>query len=338
MELVEVDPRDEAAFAEWFAVTDAVEQHLRPGEPGWLLHEERAFSLDGQRPGTDDACELVAVRDGGRLVGAARLELPQVDNRHAAEVLMSVLPSERRRGAGRLLADELERRARAHGRDTLMAYADEPPTGDGGAVVRAVAAALGWQVVQVDVRRDLDLPLEPARVAGLEADCRAHAVDYDLRTWWDRTPDELLEDRARLDTDFSVDVPKDELDRRPEVWDGARVRRNEARSAAMDRTYVATGAVHRPTGRMVGFTEVGLARSDPRRAFQWGTMVLSSHRGHRLGLLLKLLVLQELAAASPATRCVSTWNAQENGPMIAVNEALGARTNGRVLALQRRLA
>jgi hypothetical protein len=35
---------------------------------------------------------------------------------------------------------------------------------------------------------------------------------------------------------------------------------------------------------------------------------------------------------------VSTWNAQGNGHMIAVNEALGARTNGRVLALQRKLA
>jgi hypothetical protein len=96
--------------------------------------------------------------------------------------------------------------------------------------------------------------------------------------------------------------------------------------------------VHRPTGRLVGFTEVGLARADRRRAFQWGTMVLSAHRGHRLGLLLKLVVLQELAVASPATRCVSTWNAQENGPMIAVNEALGARTNGWILALQRKLA
>jgi hypothetical protein len=66
-------------------------------------------------------------------------------------------------------------------------------------------------------------------------------------------------------------------------------------------------------------------------------MVDGAHRGHRLGLLLKMLALRELAAASPATQYVSTWNAQENGPMIAVNEALGARTNGRILAFQRKL-
>ena len=338
MQLVDVDPRDEAGFAAWFAVTDAVEQHLRPGQSGWLPEQERYLALDGMRPDTDDACELFGVRDGDRLIGAGRVLLPQVDNRHSAEALIAVLPSQRRHGAGRLLADEVERRARAHGRDTLVSYADDPPTGDGGGVVRGAAEALGWQVVQVDVRRDLDLALDPARSAALTADSRPYALDYDLRSWWDSTPDELLDDRARLDTDFSVDVPKDQLDWREEVWDGARVRRNEARSAGMGQTFLAVGAVHRPTGRMVGFTEVGLARSDPRRAFQWGTMVLGEHRGHRLGLLLKLRVLQELAGASPATRCVSTWNAQENAPMIAVNEALGARTNGRVLALQRKLA
>ena len=338
MDLVDVDPRDDAAFAEWFAVTDAVEQHLRPGEPGWLLEQERLGAVDGLRPDADTTCELVGVRDGGRLVGAARLLLPQVDNRHSVEVLLSVHPGERRGGVGRLLAAEVERRARAHGRDTLIAFADEPPTGDGGAVVRAAADALGWRVAQVDVRRDLDLPLDPARCAELTAQALPHAVDYELRTWWDRTPDELVEDRARLDTDFSLDAPKDELDWREEVWDGERVRRNEARHQALGRTFLATGAVHRATGRLVGFTEVGLARSEPRRAFQWGTMVLGAHRGHRLGLLLKLAVLQELAATSPATRWVSTWNAQENRAMIAVNEALGARTDGRALALQRTLA
>jgi GNAT superfamily N-acetyltransferase len=314
-----------------------VEQHLRLGEPGWLLEQERFCAVDGLRP---DADEPVPVADGEQLlglVGAGRLKLPQVDNRHGAEVLIAVLPDQRRRGVGRLLDGEAERRTRGHGRDTLLGYADEPPTGDGGAVVRGAAAALGWRVAQVDVRRDVDLPLDPLRCAELEAACRPHAADYDLRTWWDSTPEELLDDRARLDTDFSVDVPKDELDWREEVWDGARLRREEARDAAMGQSCLSAGAVHRSTGRLVAFTEVGLPRADPRRAFQWGTMVAGAHRGHRLGLLLKLLVLQELAAASPATRYVSTWNAQENGHMIAVNDALGARTNGHVLALQRKL-
>ena len=58
------------------------------------------------------------------------------------------------------------------------------------------------------------------------------------------------------------------------------------------------------------------------------------HR-HRLGLLVKLAALQELAVRSPRTRFISTWNAQENAPMIAVNDLLGARVHGRLVVLQK---
>jgi hypothetical protein len=103
----------------------------------------------------------------------------------------------------------------------------------------------------------------------------------------------------------------------------------------MDRTYVGAGAVHRPTGRMIAFTTMGVPRSERSRAYQWETIVAREHRGHRLGMLIKLAAMQELAASSPPPAFISTWNAQENAPMIRVNDALGARTNGRLLILQR---
>jgi hypothetical protein len=52
-------------------------------------------------------------------------------------------------------------------------------------------------------------------------------------------------------------------------------------------------------------------------------------------MLVKLAALRELSASSPSTAYISTWNAQENAPMIAVNDALGARTNGRLPLLQK---
>jgi hypothetical protein len=165
--------------------------------------------------------------------------------------------------------------------------------------------------------------------------CAEHATGYDVRTWWDRCPDDLAEDCARLNQAMSTDVPKDQMDWREEVWDVARLRRNEALCVAMDRTYVGAGAVHRESGRMVAFTTMGIPRSARRRAYQWETLVLREHRGHRLGMLVKLAALQELSASSPATAYISTWNAQENAPMIAVNDALGARTNGRLPLLQK---
>jgi RimJ/RimL family protein N-acetyltransferase len=134
---------------------------------------------------------------------------------------------------------------------------------------------------------------------------------------------------------MSTDVPKDEMDWREEVWDAARVRRNEDLSRAMDRSWVGAGAVHVPTGRLIAFTVMGVPRSRPERAYQWETLVQSDHRGHRLGTLVKLAALQELAAHDPRIRFITTWNAQENAPMIAVNDLLGARVNGRLAITQK---
>lgn len=337
MQIEELDPRGEAAFAEWFAVVQAVEQHERPGEPGWMLHEQREISLAGTLPDADVRRVLLAARDGGEVLGIARTAMPQRDNLHSCELVLMVHPDARRRGIGRALDAEVERRSRAEGRTTLISHADEPPGDEGRSAGRLGALALGWEVCQTEVRRDIDLPLDAQRVAELEATCRPYAEDYEIRTWWDRCPDELVDDRAELARQMSTDVPLDGLDWQEEVWDAERVRRNEALAAAMDRSVVAAGAVHRPTGRMVAFTDIGLARTDVRRAFQWETLVSAPHRGRRLGTLLKLAALQELSWTSPGTTFLSCWNAQENTPMIAVNDALGARVNGQLAILQRTL-
>ena len=73
-----------------------------------------------------------------------------------------------------------------------------------------------------------------------------------------------------------------------------------------------------------------IRRNVPRRtlAHQWNTLVLREHRGRRLGLLVKLAALRLLAREEPQATRVVTWNAQENAPMIAVNEALGFRVAG----------
>jgi GNAT superfamily N-acetyltransferase len=257
-----------------------------PGEVGWLLHEQQQESI----PDEDTDTVVLSAVVGGRVVGAARMELPQKDNEHLCETVLVVHPEARRRGVARALDDEVVRRVRAAGRSTVLTICDEPPGAGHGN--RKAALALGYRVVQTEVRRDIDLPLDPALVAALQREIAPRAGDYDVVTWWDRCPEELLEDCAALNQAMSTDVPKDEMDWREEVWDGERLRRNEAEVLAADRTYVAAGAIHRPSGRMIAFTTMGVPRSAPQRAYQWETLVRREHRGHRLGMLLKLTALR----------------------------------------------
>ena len=60
-----------------------------------------------------------------------------------------------------------------------------------------------------------------------------------------------------------------------------------------------------------------------RAASQDDTLVLREHRGHALGMLLKLENLALLERDFPGHPSVITWNADENRHMLAVNEALG---------------
>ncbi len=76
-------------------------------------------------------------------------------------------------------------------------------------------------------------------------------------------------------------------------------------------------------GTWVGLSEMGWASEQPDALYQWDTIVLREHRGHRLGMALKLATLAAATSAVPVARRVHTWNADGNAPMIALNEALG---------------
>ena len=92
----------------------------------------------------------------------------------------------------------------------------------------------------------------------------------------------------------------------------------------MDRTCVTIVALA-ANGDMVGHTQLVRPASDPVNAVQWDTLVTPAHRGHRLGLALKAINHLHFQEIFPEPQCIHTWNARDNTPMVAINDALGFR-------------
>jgi hypothetical protein len=80
-----------------------------------------------------------------------------------------------------------------------------------------------------------------------------------------------------------------------------------------------------------------VARDHPGFGAQNDTSVGRAHRGHRLGLLLKIEMLRWLSDVEPQLRVLDTWNAASNAYMIAVNEQLGYRVLDESIEWQRHL-
>ena len=330
-----IDPTDAIAFDEWFAVLAVTDQERVPGGPGWQREERLAKALDRHGP-RDHRC-LVA-RRRSEVVGIASMILFRRENRDLAYAEVRVLPEHRRRGVGTAIAEATAEVARQAGR-TVLTGEDEvwerPGFVDTGG---PFARRLGFTPVQRNVRRRLDLPLEPTQADVLRTDPRATPVGYSLLTFADRWPDEYLADRTELGHRMSTDVPMGEQELEAEEWDEERVRALEAFIAEQNRAKITTAARHEASGRLVAFSEVVVPLGAPESAWQHDTLVLREHRGHGLGFAVKVANLWAVMEWHPAVRAINTWNAADNEHMIAVNDAMGFQVVARSTLWRKDLA
>jgi GNAT superfamily N-acetyltransferase len=320
VQVTRVDPNDADAFDEWFEVLLETDRERWPEGPGWQRVERLAMALDEDGP-VEHQC-LVARREE-RVVGIADLELFRRENHHVANLDVRVLPEFERSGVGSALVDVAEQIAAGTGRTELSGM-DESPV-YAGYVDRAgpFARRLGFEPAQRMVRRRLALPLEAAHEEALRRHPKASPEGYTLLTFEDRWPDESIADRCELGSRMSTDVPMGEQVLDEEVWDEGRVRGLEAFLAAQNRAKVITAAREDSSGRVVAFTELVVPRGAPESAWQHDTLVMREHRGCGLGFAMKVANVFAVTARHPAVRWINTWNAEENRPMIAVNDEVG---------------
>jgi GNAT superfamily N-acetyltransferase len=304
------------------------------------------------RPADYTARTAFGAFDRDRLVGLAEVQWELDDDATMAYVeILGVEPSRRRAGIGSELLAAAEESARSAGRPTTVLWAEHrldaldpdaprlrPPQGDASIPADAAPArfarAHGFELGQLyristldiagrgdEFRSDLDSVLGQASDA------------YRLVRWHDRAPDDLVDSLAHAYERMSIDPPSGAISFEFEPWDASRVRDREQRALTAGRTNLNVAAVT-PEGEVAGFTELSLLQDSPA-VEQWDTIVLVPHRGHRLGLRLKLANLVALADADPSRERVYTWNADENAHMLAINVALGFRPFGLESAWQR---
>lgn len=328
MEVREIDPCDQVSVRRHWEIGKLAESE-RPHDfhPAW---ETTWLGLSEGREDLDTV--LLGVFDQGEMWGTARIDLPRFDNLHAARVEYHVHPARRRAGLGTRLALTSYDVVRSRSRRLVIteAYAPLEETSSG----LAFAEAMGFRPGLQEGLKVVDLvETEPAWDA-LAAGIAERHRDYRIVTWVDRMPDAYVEGCCRINEMFMEEAPSGDLEVEREVWDESRIRRREQRNARQRRHEVGAGALD-AAGDLVAMTEVLVSDFSPHHGFQSGTLVVPEHRGHALGLAVKLANHRQLRHRFPACSVLLTGNADVNAPMNAVNDALGYREVERCVELQR---
>jgi GNAT superfamily N-acetyltransferase len=307
----EADPvRLQTCYQAYLASAPVDDPHCPPASlrvfTGWLAcgwtedHPEVWFT--GESPDQADGCYTAT--------------MPRRENRHLADVHPQVSPARRRTGIGTALLRHAAARAADLGRTTLAGQARDGSAGE------AFARALGARRGIPEVRRLLDLAAVPAgTLARLRGEAERAALGYRVLSWGGTVPEEYLAQVAVVNAALA-DAPHD-AGTQVQVWDADRVRAGQRRVELQGRRRYVMAAQSAGHGEFAGLTELSVDPWAPDWGFQGLTAVTRPHRGHRLGLLLKVAMLDLVAEREPRLRWVITGNADANEHMIGINARLG---------------
>jgi GNAT superfamily N-acetyltransferase len=303
----------------------------RPWNTMWTF-EEMTGTFRDQNP--EGRTRAVATWDGDAMVGAGWIMMSDLDNTDSGWCFVAVEPEHRGRNIGSRLLDGIVAIAREENRTKLTSDAAVPFEERDSSPVLRWAGKHDFTVANVEIQRDLPLPVADRLLDEIADEVRPHHGDYRIETCVDEIPDELLPSWCELASQFVLEAPMGDLDFEAQVVTPEIVRRQLSRNQSMGRTTYFGVAVH--GDQVVARSDLSVTRGDDD-VHQWTTLVDRKHRGHRLGMALKVANLRRLAERQPGLRRVITTNAEVNQWMVAINERLGFQPVSVVPSLKRLL-
>ncbi len=307
----------------------ALENATHVADSPWVHDQTVEHLVGSMRYGWDgEAPEYHVGLLDGRVAAVGNVHVSEWDNLDLAWLDVTVHPDQRREGLGSQMWAHVLKRTAELGRSKIGAdawdgTAGEPFLNKQGLVRKSQAINRRQHVEELDL----------AEVRTHHEEAAGAAAAYELIRIEGHTPVDLLPAMSEMVAAIN-DAPLDDLEIEDEVFPPERIRAYEEAQIARGYRLHRIVARHRDSGELAGHTVVAVNIARPHIGFQHDTTVVRSHRGHRLGLLLKADMNLVLADAEPALRTVDTWNAESNDHMIAVNEILHYRWMGRGLEMQ----
>ncbi len=327
-----IDSPDAADFIEMVRVRNLVYRQISG-------HDDHRIAADELLPvyQPDDYQTRMSwvVELEGRIVGRVGVDLPLEEGSKAAFWLIELLQEVWGRGIGSAAYELVERTARENGRTVLQSWAAHPdaagprlsaPTGFGDIPEDHVARFYlrhGYSLEQIERNSAFDLQGSFDAVRRLLAEATEAAAGYRVVQWFAPTPPEYVDGYAWMKSRMATDAPAANMEFDEETWDAARIARHDSLYTDAGRPLQVTAAQHIATGELCAFNELVVGKDRTEASHQEDTLVLKEHRGHKLGTLVKCAALLSWRQFAPDSPRVITYNAEENRPMLDINEAIG---------------
>ena len=321
MDIIPLDHDDDVMLKELFGVATRSESVSRV-QPIQRTEDEFLKMVRFDFPGEREE-GAVAMVDGSPAAWA-RIFFPERDNLDKCWTHLEVDPQHRGQGLGSALVEWTEQRATSAEREMLLTEVFVPVGDRESHADREFALRRGYAVSSIEIVRSLPLPIDRDLVAHhQERATEAMGDEYELSVHVNGVPHELRQGVCDASNRLILDAPTGDVEFEPESMTVEDYETMLDHQRDTGRTIITTVAVHRETRVVAAYTDLSLPSGDPHVVFQWGTLVLPEHRGHRLGMAVKVANLEELARLAPERWSVHTMNDEQNPWMVQINKDLG---------------